>query len=91
MDLKKLAGDLVGRLEQAGNSYNEVANKNATLIEILDKLYTNKKSFEILKDETTIKEEAILTFIKNYYLLRKGIFLWFQKKKRVDFYHITAF
>ena len=30
MDLKKLAGDLVGRLEQPGNNYNEVANKNAT-------------------------------------------------------------
>ena len=30
MDLKKIASDLVGRLEQTGNNYNEVANKNAT-------------------------------------------------------------
>ena len=40
MDLKKLAGDLVGRLEQTGNNYNEVRNKNATKTNI-DSFFTH--------------------------------------------------
>lgn len=45
-----------------------------SLLEIRSGRLINKKSFEIVKDETTQKEEAISSFIKNYYLLKESDF-----------------
>jgi len=41
-----------------------------SLLEIRQGRLINKKSFEILKDDNDNDEEAILSFIKNYYLLK---------------------
>jgi len=41
-----------------------------SLLEIRSGRLINKKSFEIIKDETTLAEEAISSFIKNYYLMK---------------------
>ncbi len=41
-----------------------------SLLEIRSGRLINKKSFEIIKDETSIDEEAIVSFLKNYYLLK---------------------
>ncbi len=41
-----------------------------SLLEIRSGRLINKKSFEIIKDETSIAEEAITSFMKNYYILK---------------------
>ncbi len=41
-----------------------------SLLEIRSGRLINKKSFEITKDETITEEDAIITFIKNYYILK---------------------
>ncbi|MCQ2957417.1 MAG: excinuclease ABC subunit UvrC [Candidatus Gastranaerophilales bacterium] len=41
-----------------------------SLLEIRSGRLINKKSFEIIKDETNNEEEAITTFMKNYYMLK---------------------
>ena len=45
-----------------------------SLLEIRAGRLINKKSFEIIKDETTNDDEAITTFLKNYYLLKENDF-----------------
>ena len=45
-----------------------------TLLEIRSGRLLNKKSFEIIKDETTEESEAITTFLKNYYLMKDNDF-----------------
>ena len=45
-----------------------------SLLEIRSGRLINKKSFEIIKDETTQTDEAIVTFLKNYYLLKDNDF-----------------
>ena len=41
-----------------------------SLLEIRSGRLINKKSFEIIKDETTDEKEAEATFLKNYYLMK---------------------
>ena len=45
-----------------------------SLLEIRSGRLINKKSFEIIKDETTEEVEAITTFLKNYYIMKDNDF-----------------
>ncbi|MCR4881178.1 MAG: excinuclease ABC subunit UvrC [bacterium] len=74
LERQKVVDDSLNLYQDAIGITQDEIRFVVSLLEIRSGRLINKKSFEIIKDETTEEVEAITTFLKNYYLLKDNDF-----------------